>query len=273
MIPARFDMVRSQASADRRPAEKSRRAEAVHRKNPRERLWIAAAVALCVALAAARKAGPAHGASETDATEETPASPRQDAAPSAPRRSEHRGRSLLPRLDRLRDDDRRERQARKVEVPPKRPDPRTLLPIKEGFVPCIAFSPDGKTLAAGYSATAARPGRRGAVGRGRAERLADDPLPVEEGDVSSVAFSPDGKTLAAGLRRRASAAAWCCGTWPRASAWRTAPLPVKEGDVVGVAFSPDGKTLAAGYARRRRRRRGAVGRGHGPSAWRTPHSP
>ena len=64
------------------------------------------------------------------------------------------------------------------------------------------------------------------MGRGRAKRLADDPLPVKEGDVQSVAFSPDGKTIAAGYRVVGGAAAgWCCGTWPRGSAWRTTPYP------------------------------------------------
>ena len=38
----------------------------------------------------------------------------------------------------------------------------------------------------------------------------------------SVAFSPDGKTIAAGYAPQA-AAAWCCGTWPRANAWSTTP--------------------------------------------------
>jgi WD40 repeat protein len=60
----------------------------------------------------------------------------------------------------------------------------------------MAFSPDGKALAAGY----------GTVGGGGVvvwdvaarHRLAEAPLPVEEDCVESVAFSPDGKALAAG---------------------------------------------------------------------------
>ncbi len=156
------------------------------------------------------------------------------------------------------------------------------------------------------------------------KRLADDPLAVKEGNVKSVAFSPDGKTIAAGYRGdTAAAAAWCCGTWPRASAWRTTPSPVKEGYVTerglqprrqdhrgrirrrrhggggvvlwdvaarkrladdplareggrrqSVAFSPDGKTIAAGYS-------GGVAVAAGwccgtwprASAWRTSPSP
>ena len=172
----------------------------------------------------------------------------------------------------------------------------------------MAFSPDGKTLAAGYggvggvgggvvlwdvagrsgsarrplavkegdvrawpSAPTARPSppdtvggvrrrRRGAVGRGRAERLAEDPLPVEEGGVTSVAFSPDGKTLAAGYGGVGDVGGGVV-LWDVAGAQRLAadPLPVEEGDVTSVAFSPDGKTLAAGY--------GVVGGGGGVVLW------
>ena len=64
----------------------------------------------------------------------------------------------------------------------------------------MAFSPDGKTIAAGYRADAR--GRRGAVGRGRPQTAGDEPLLVKEGFVKSVAFSPDGKTIAAGYRIR-----------------------------------------------------------------------
>ena len=81
-----------------------------------------------------------------------------------------------------------------------RPGLTSFLHVDEGDVRSVAFSPDGKTLAAGYN------GRYGGgvvlwdvAGR---KRLADAPLPVKEGDVSSVAFSPDGKTLAAGYQRR-----------------------------------------------------------------------
>ena len=131
------------------------------------------------------------------------------------------------------------------------------LPVKVGGVHSVAFSPDGKTLAAGYS-----PARRrcGAVGRGHPQTPPGGSPPRDEGGVESVAFSPDGKTLAAGYVG-ATAAGWCCGTW-RPERLPEDPLPVKEGYVHSVAFSPDGKTLAAGYGRRRRRRRGAVGRGH-----------
>ena len=69
--------------------------------------------------------------------------------------------------------------------------------MKEGGVASVAFSPDGKTLAAGYDARRRR--RRGAVGRGRSRSgWRTSPLPVKRATSASVAFSPDGKTLAAG---------------------------------------------------------------------------
>ena len=89
----------------------------------------------------------------------------------------------------------------------------------------VAFSPDGKTLAAGYGVGG---GGGGVVlwDVAARKRLADDPLPVKEGYVQSVAFSPDGKTLAAGYGTATAAAAeWCCGTWPRGSVLRTTPSP------------------------------------------------
>ena len=97
------------------------------------------------------------------------------------------------------------------------------------------------------------------------KRLADVPLPVAEGDVVERGLQPrrqDPRRRV--LRRPSSAAAWCSGTWPHASDWRTSHSPSREGDVRGVAFSPDGKTLAAGFVRagrQQRRRRGALGRG------------
>ncbi len=61
----------------------------------------------------------------------------------------------------------------------------------------MAFSPNGKTIAAGHRD---RVGGGGVVlwdAAGR-KRLADGPLDVKEGIVESVAFSSDGKTIAAG---------------------------------------------------------------------------
>jgi len=73
------------------------------------------------------------------------------------------------------------------------------LPVKEGSVWGVAFSPDGKTIAAGYyNITDSGVVLWDVAGR---RRLADDPLRVQEGFVTNVAFSLDGKTIAAGYSK------------------------------------------------------------------------
>ena len=170
--------------------------------------------------------------------------------------------------------------------------PSEPLAVKEGGgVTSVAFSPDGKTLAAGYYA---RGGGGGGVvlwdvaGR---KRLAERPLDVPEGGVQSVAFSPDGTTLAAGYADRIGAINTLTGDiitgdigvapaaitgdgsvvssggvvlWDVAGRKRLAerPLDVPEGGVQSVAFSPDGTTLATGIPRRC----DAVGRGRAQAA-------
>jgi WD40 repeat protein len=128
-----------------------------------------------------------------------------------------------------------------------RPGLTSFLHADEGQVHGVAFSPDGRTLAAGY-----RAGGAGAVvlwDVGRHARLADKPLPIHEGFLTAVAFSPDGKTLAAGCGRGGAVAGGGVVLWDvgRRARLTEKPLPVAEGNVYGLAFSPDGKTLAAGY--------------------------
>jgi WD40 repeat protein len=115
--------------------------------------------------------------------------------------------------------------------------------MKEGWVGSVAFSPDGKTIAAGYSSFVAGGGAVLWDAAGR-KRLAEQPLAVKESGVGSVAFSPDGKTIAAG-----------CGAlrgggvvlWDATGRERLAeqPLAVDQDSFGSVAFSPDGKTVAA----------------------------
>jgi WD40 repeat protein len=125
-----------------------------------------------------------------------------------------------------------------------RPGLRTFLHVKQGEVTSVAFSPDGRTVAAAFE------GAGGGVvlwDAATGQRLKDDPLAATDGEVTSVAFSPDGKTIAAGyLGARGGGGVVL---WDTAAGRRLAdtPLAVKEGKVTSVAFSPDGRTIAAGY--------------------------
>ncbi len=128
------------------------------------------------------------------------------------------------------------------------------LTVKEGWVYGVAFSPDGKSIAAGCTGN-------DFIGRvilwdaAIRERLMEEPLAVEEGVVQTVAFSPDGKTIAAGYgiegprgpgdgRVLGGVVLWDMASRTRLAA---APFPMYEGDACSLAFSPDGKTIAAGY--------------------------
>ena len=107
----------------------------------------------------------------------------------------------------------------------------------------MAFSPDGRTLAAGSGdgtvwlwnlTDPARPARLG------------QPLTGPDDAVISVAFSPDGRTLAAGS---GDGTVWLWNvTDParpaRLSTLSTGPRALSH----SVAFSPDGQTLAAAGA-------------------------
>jgi len=110
-----------------------------------------------------------------------------------------------------------------------------------GAITSVAFSPDGRTLAAGnidgkiwlWNVTSpAHPALIGQIRTGPADQ------------VYSVAFSPDGRTLAAGS---GDEDVWM---WNVASPGNPArigqPLTGPGGPVQSVAFSPDGQTLAAG---------------------------
>jgi WD40 repeat protein len=106
----------------------------------------------------------------------------------------------------------------------------------EGEVRAVAFSPDGKLLAAGI--------RYGTI------RVWDLDLSKEKeswrghvSDVWSIAFAPDGKTLASGN-----------GDWDQpgevklwdTTTWKQKGILKHSGEVLSLAYSPDGRYLAAG---------------------------
>jgi len=175
------------------------------------------------------------------------ATSRQLAALSVSERNKNLDRSLLLAVEALRAETTIEARDSLYKALQAVPGLISLLHSSEGYVQDVAFSPDGKTIAAVYNDT-----------RGFGEvvlwdvaafkRLAGDPLPVKEGRVHGLAFSPDGKTIAAGHQGGTDGGGVVL--WDVAARKRLAddPLPVTEGDVQGVAFSPDGKTIAAAYA-------------------------
>jgi eukaryotic-like serine/threonine-protein kinase len=127
----------------------------------------------------------------------------------------------------------------------KVPEKITLPHSSEVF--CLAFAPDGKTLATGTEhgkvwlwdiltpEGSAAP--RAAQSRGAAW--------LDSVDVLALTFSPDGKTLATGDRK--GMVQVFCVQGPR-SAVRA--FDAHQGPVSSVAFSPDGKLLAVGNAER-----------------------
>ena len=114
----------------------------------------------------------------------------------------------------------------------------------------VAFSPDGKTLAAGLSRIEKTETRDEIVLWDMPSRQAIRRQEVPVGIISDLAFSPDGSTLAAGLSAGVFPSA-VGGTvlWDLRDRKSQGRIEiVHEGGVTDVVFSPDGQTLATGCA-------------------------
>jgi RNA polymerase sigma factor (sigma-70 family) len=113
------------------------------------------------------------------------------------------------------------------------------------YVTSLAFSRDGKTLAAGYSDPDGAEVRLWDLTTNKVVReIAKLPASGKAEDrVFSLAFSPDGKKLAAALGSDNVAKVWDVKTGKELVTFGKHP-----DWVVAVAFSPDGKTVAAANA-------------------------
>jgi WD40 repeat protein len=105
----------------------------------------------------------------------------------------------------------------------------------EGFVNCLALSPDGKTL---FSGSADRTIRSWDFETGQALQV----LTGHTGFVNAIAVTPDGQTVISGGTDKA------IRLWNLATGKEVRTLQGHEGFINSLSISPDGKLLASGSA-------------------------
>jgi WD40 repeat protein len=172
------------------------------------------------------------------------ATSRQLASLSVSERINHLDRSLLLAVEAIRTENTLEARDCLYEAISERPGLISFLHGDEAEAGrSVAFSPDGKTLAAGYSEVTGGAGGVVLWDVATRARVTHEPLRVHRG-VRSVAFSPDGRTLAAGygFGIDSGAVLWDVATRKRLD---EGLLQVTEGPVTQISFSPSGETLAA----------------------------
>ena len=102
-----------------------------------------------------------------------------------------------------------------------------------GTIQAVAFSPDGKILAAGYGQGITR------LWDVDTQRQIGEPIATGSDEIDSIEFSPDGKTLLTGSWD-GTARLWDVATQQEIGD----PLTTNDGAPVIAAFSPDGKAVA-----------------------------
>jgi WD40 repeat protein len=195
----------------------------------------------------------AENAEEKAKTQAKIATSRRLAALSVAERPRHFDCSLLLAVEAVRSENTFEARESLYNALQDRPKLTSLLQSDEGCIENVAFSSNGKTIAAGYYKCREGDSDGGGVvlwDVAARKRLSDEPLSVSEGSVYSVAFSPDGMTIAAGYHsKREGDSGGGVVLWDVTTSKRLVeePLSVSEGSVYKVAFSPDGKIIAVGY--------------------------
>jgi WD40 repeat protein len=150
---------------------------------------------------------------------------------------------------------------RKLAPPPLAPARGILPMIVKEEATCLAFAPDGKTLACGYKVS----GGRGVVRiwdveGGAPARICSTPINAGNRKewVVSVAYSPDGKTLACGYADTGGTPSFgelrlwsldASGGSPKTIFRSAQPQSGTEVEPRVLAFSPDGRCLACGFHR------------------------